>query len=186
MIALPDDLPLLRLETGRVVRFREEWLASSLLHAARDAGLDLWWPAVEVARSVTTYLRLCHEEPTIGLTALQHAVQTTLETLGFAEIGARFVPDPPIERIALPALAQAAGPGCFILFFHLLTQRLQPWQMIDRQQIEVVGLRPAVKLLLSRVAWSTTCSGLEREIVGHIRGIIARQHPAGSLRATVS
>lgn len=186
MIALPDGLPLLRLERGLLIPFREEWLTSSLLHAASDAGHEKWWPAREVSRSVTAYLRQCHEDPTISLPKVERAIRQVLETLGFPEIGDHFTPDPPIVQIDLSDLAQRAGPGCFLVFFHLLTDPLKSSRSVPRQQIEVVGLRQAVKLLLSRDLWSKSCCGLEREIIGYIRDLISRGGPAVTLRATIS
>ena len=38
MIALPNDLPLIRLEDGDAIPFEPEWLTCSLSRAARRAG----------------------------------------------------------------------------------------------------------------------------------------------------
>ncbi len=186
MIAPADGLPLLRLESGQVTRLREEWLASSLHHAALDAGLERWWPAPDVAHSIIAYLRNGYEARTISLPVLEAAVRQVLGTLGFPEVGDRFTTDPPIIQIALPALAHEAQPGCHLLFFHLLNRRLEESVRHSRQQIELLGLRAAVKILLSRHLWSKSCFSLECEIVGYVRGKLALARPADSVRATIS
>lgn len=186
MIAPVDGLPLLRLESGQVTCFREEWLASSLHHAALDAGVSPWWPAADVARSITAYLREGYDDRTITLPSVVEAVRKTLSALGFGEIGDRFTPDPFIVQISLPALALAAPPGCDLFFFSALTSRLEEHGHTPRQKFDFIGLRPAVKILLSRRVWSKKCSILEREIVGHIRGSFFRDQMADNLRANIS
>jgi len=186
MIALADGLPLLRFQAGEVARFRRDWLVSSIRRAAEGAGYREWWLAEHVTDSITTYLQLCCDENTVTVAQLEKAVRDVLQVIGYAEVGARFVPDPPIAQIHLPALAQESGPGCFLNFYHHLAEHLRRVQTIPRQQIEIEGLHHAIKLLLCRKNWSKSCWVLQREIVGFIRGTLDRGTCAGELRLTIS
>ena len=57
MIALLDDLPLVRLADGTTAPFEHDWLLRALSTAARKAGYPQWWLAEHVAASVTEFLR---------------------------------------------------------------------------------------------------------------------------------
>lgn len=186
MIALADDLPLLRFHAGEVTRFRRDWLTQSIRRAAEVAGYQEWWLAEHVTDSIATYLQLCCDETTVTVSQVEKAVRDVLQVIGYEEVGAKFVPDPPIVQIQLPSLARESGPGCFLFFYHQLAERLRRVQAIPRQQIEIEGLQPAIKLLLSRKSWSKSCLVLQREIVGFIRGTVHRDPCAGELRLTIS
>src|SRR5277367_1960448 len=100
MIALKDNLPLVRFDSGHVVAFERDWLLRSLSKAASKAGYQNWWLAEHVAESVTTYF-MYHEENVITVPRLAKSVQSVLQVIGYAEIADHFHPAPPPLRISL-------------------------------------------------------------------------------------
>lgn len=57
MIALPSNLPLLRVGRFELTAFEPEWLEESIKDAARKAGHDEWWFACDITRSLILFLR---------------------------------------------------------------------------------------------------------------------------------
>ena len=49
MIALADNLPLVRLADKRAVKYERAWLERAVAEAAEHAGYDRWWLAPPVA-----------------------------------------------------------------------------------------------------------------------------------------
>ena len=74
-------------------------------------------------------------------------------------------------KISLVELAQAAGTGYELAFFHLLANRLQEALRENSGTCELFGLEPCVKLLRARKAWSRDCAALRDEIV-----VFTREH----------
>lgn len=173
MIALPNDLPLIRLDDGEAVPFEPEWLTCSLARAARRAGLVQWWLAPHVTASVTEYLRADHNAPVIDATRLEQAVQSVLQVIGYAEVGRYFIVGRPVLAISLVDLAREAGAGYELAFFRLLAHRLAQAFASHTPHFQLIGLDRCVKMLNARKAWSRNCETLQSEIV-----VFARQHIA--------
>jgi hypothetical protein len=169
MIALPNDLPLIRLDNGQAIPFEPEWLTCSLTRAARQAGLVQWWLAPHVCASVTEYLRVDHHSPVIEATRLEQAVQAVLQVIGYAEVGRHFSVGRPVLAISLVDLARAAGDGYELAFFQLLAQRLDEAFASHTPHFQLIGLDRCVRLLKSRRIWSRECETLQSEIVDFAR-----------------
>ena len=165
MIAFPNDLPLIRIETGEAIPFEPDWLMCSLARAARRAGLPKWWLAPHVTASVTEYLRSDHDAPVIEAARLEQAVQTVLQVIGYAEVGRHFVVGRPVVAISLVELAREAGAGYELAFFELLTRRLAEALATHTPHFQLTGLGLCVKLLSARRIWSRECERLQSEIV---------------------
>ncbi|MEQ1859917.1 MAG: hypothetical protein ABMA13_08275 [Chthoniobacteraceae bacterium] len=169
MIAFPNDLPLIRIDTGEAIPFEPEWLMCSLTRAARRAGLPQWWLAPHVTASVTEFLRADHDAPMIEATRLEQAVQTVLQVIGYAEVGRHFIVGRPVVAISLVDLVREAGTGYELAFFELLGRRLADALATRTPHFQLTGLWRCVKLLSARKAWSRDCEALQSEIVAFAR-----------------
>lgn len=169
MIALPNDLPLIRLEDGEAVPFEPEWLTCSLARAARRAGLVQWWLAPHVTASVTEYLRADHNAPVIDATRLEQAVQAVLQVIGYGEVGRYFAVGRPVLAISLVDLVREAGAGYELAFFELLGRRLAVALAARTPHFQLTGLDRCVRMLAARKAWSRDCAALQSDIVAFTR-----------------
>jgi len=171
MIALPNDLPLIRLTNGDAIPFDPDWLTHSLTRAAKEAGLLQWWLAPHVTASVTEYLRADHRSPVIEAVRLEQAVQAVLQVIGYAEVSRHFEVGSPVQAISLVDLARQAGTGYELAFFELLGRRLAEALASRTPHFQLTGLELCVKLLRARKAWCPDCERLQTEIV-----CFARRH----------
>lgn len=179
MIALPNDLPLIRLANGEVVPFESDWLARALTGAARKAGLNKWWLATHVTASVTEYLRTDNEAPVIEVDRLEQAVRSVLQCIGYSEVSQHFQVGQPLMNISLIDLAREAGTGYELAFFELLARRLTEALASRAPHFRLIGLHACVKLLRARKVWSRDCDQLQTEIVTFARqqtGILPAPH----------
>jgi hypothetical protein len=169
MIALLDNLPIVRLADGTTAPFERRWLLRALDVAARKAGYQKWWLAEHVAESVTEFLRSQNDAPVIPVDGLTRSVQQVLQVIGYAEVGRHFDAGRPVVRISLVEIAHAAGSGYELAFFNLLARRLDEALREAGGCFELVGLEPCVKLLCSKKLWSSDCRTLQDEIVSFTR-----------------
>ncbi|MFZ4482794.1 MAG: hypothetical protein ACOYOL_02290 [Chthoniobacterales bacterium] len=174
MIALADNLPLVRLSDKRAVRFDRAWLQSAVAEAASQAGYDRWWLAPHVTESVTSYLEREFEDNVIANQCLNTLVCSVLQVIGYPEVARGFrLPDPP-ARVSLDSLAESAGAGYELAFFHELDQALHRVLSSRSMRIEFCDLTDCVKRLRRTRGWGRDCIRLRNEIVAHIRGQAAR------------
>ena len=169
MIALLDNLPLVRLADETTLPFERDWLVRALGTAARKAGYPQWWLAEHVAESVTEYLRSPDAAPVLSDGDLIRAVQQVLQVIGYSEVGRFFTVGKPAIKISLVELAQSAGTGYELAFFDLLSRRLVEAIQGACGSCELYGLERCVKLLRSKKAWSRDCAALRDEIVSFAR-----------------
>lgn len=169
MIALPDALPLVEFDNGRVVSFQRDWLVRSLVQAAHKAGYPQWWLAEHVAESVTTYLTLRFNENVMPIPRLASAVQSILQVIGYAEVASHFAPGPPPMKLSLLELAREAGSGYELAFFEILGRAIQELLAASATHIEFFALDRAIRHLRSRKLWSRDCDALRAEIVAFVR-----------------
>ena len=170
MIALRDNLPLVRFNDGRVMNFERGWLSSALVRAAQTAGYKKWWLADHVTESVTSYLQQDFDENVVTICRLEKAVQSVLQVIGYADIARFFQTMPPPVRISLVEIARDAGHGYELVFFELLRARLREAITPPTLEVEISDLHRSVKMLRSAKNWSSECSGLLAEIVVFVRG----------------
>ncbi len=165
MIALPNDLPLVRLEDGDCLAFERDWLTRSLISAARKAGYKHWWLSEHVAQSVAEYLRNEHDRPVVEAERLEKAVQSVLQVIGYSDIGQYFAVGVPLVRISLADLAREADTGFELAFFHALGVRLRAALDSRAPHFELCELEKCVRILRRRKSWSRECDILRDEIV---------------------
>lgn len=174
MIALADNLPLVRLENGRAVGFDRAWLERAVSEAAARAGYARWWLVPHVAESVLSYLQQDFEESAISNRCLHTLVSSVLQVIGYPEVARAFrLPDPPV-RISLADLADSAGAGYELAFFQQLDTALRQALSSNASRLELCDLTDCVKRLRHVHCWGKDCARLRNEIVAHVRGQAAR------------
>lgn len=174
MIALADNLPLVRLSDARAVRFERAWLERAVADAAEAAGYNRWWLVPHVAESVTSYLEREFEDNVIASQCLRTLVSSVLQVIGYPDVARGFrLPEPPV-RISLAALAESAGSGYELAFFRELDEALSRVLAGATSRVELCDLADCVKRLRRARAWRRDCSQLRNEIVAHVRGQAAR------------
>jgi hypothetical protein len=177
MIALRDELPLVRFHDGQVAVFERDWLVRRLVEAAEKAGYPQWWLAPHVAESLTTFLRQRFAGNVVAVPRLAQAVQSMLQVIGYAEVASHFDPGPPPIKISLLDLARKAGAGYELAFFDLLGRDMQ--QVLDTKAtyFELFDLDRCVKRLRAKKIWSRDCESLRAEIITFLRERVgAAQH----------
>lgn len=174
MIALADNLPLVRLADRRAVRFDRAWLERAVSDAATGAGYARWWLVPHVTESVLSYLEQDFEDNVIASRCLHTLVSSVLQVIGYPEVARAFrLPEPPV-RISLSALADAAGAGFELAFFQQLDHALRDALASRASRLELCDLADCVKRLRRAQAWGKDCARLRNEIVAHVRGQAAR------------
>lgn len=174
MIALADNLPLVRLADKRAVKYERAWLERAVAEAAEHAGYDRWWLAPHVAESVTSYLEREFEENILASQCLRTLVSSVLQVIGYPEVARGFkLPEPPL-RISLAAIAESAGAGYELAFFHELDRTLRRVLSSRSARIELCDLAACVKRLRRARTWRKDCAQLRNEIVAHVRGQATR------------
>jgi hypothetical protein len=174
VIAFADNLPLVRLSDQRAVKYERKWLERAVADAAEEAGYTRWWLAPHVAESVTSYLECEFEENVIASQCLRTLVSSVLQVIGYPEVARGFrLPEPPV-RISLAALAESAGTGYELAFFHELDRTLRRSLSSRVPRVELCDLTDCVKRLRRTRAWRKDCAALRNEIVAHVRGQAVR------------
>lgn len=174
MIALADNLPLVRLSDQRAVKYERVWLERAVAEAAEAAGYDRWWLAPHVAESVTSYLEKEYEENVIATQCLRTLVSSVLQVIGYPDVARGFtLPEPPV-RVSLADLAESAGAGYELAFFQELDQTLRRVLSSRSSRVELCDLTDCVKRLRRTRSWRKDCELLRNEIVAHIRNQAAR------------
>jgi hypothetical protein len=169
MIALKDGLPLIQLPNGHSVNFERAWLMRSLNRAAAKAGYRPWWLAEHVVASITEYLRGQREGNVLPVEALDHAVRSVLDVIGYPEVGQHFIAGRPRVQLSLVEMAQDAGTGYELAFFELLQRQIHRLVCELGCDFELWGLDRCVKLLKSRKVWGRDCETLQAEIIAFTR-----------------
>ncbi len=181
MIALRDNLPLVRFNDGHVMNFERGWLSTALVRAAETAGYKKWWLADHVTESIANYLQQDFDENVVSIFRLEKAVQSVLQVIGYADVAKYFQTMPPPIRISLVDIARDAGHGYELVFFELLRMRLRGVIASSTLQVELCDLHHCVKLLRSAKNWRRDCSGLMGEIVSFVRGEVDMSRRANEL-----
>lgn len=186
MIALRDNLPLVRFPDGQVIPFERPWLAASLARAAEQAGYKKWWLAPHVTESVTNYLEQDFDENVVSTSRLEKAVQSVLQVIGYSDVAGHFHASPPPVRISLAEIARDAGHGYELAFFDLLRSRLRDAMEARPERLEICDAYSCVKLLRSAKNWRRDCSGLLDEIVVFVRDEVGSRRAAKPLELQVT
>ncbi|MBP7949500.1 MAG: hypothetical protein KA004_07570 [Verrucomicrobiales bacterium] len=168
MIALPSQLPLLRVGEHDFVEYQGDWIAASIRSAAMRAGHPDWWIAEDIARGVVAFLEHRYPRAVITLEELEGKIRGILERIGFNDIAAAVRVEPPQFSLNLSDLAREAA-GAELFFFQMLDRKISHLFALGVRRLAVGGTRAAVKYLRSAKNWSEACRLLEDEIVCFLR-----------------
>lgn len=164
MIALPAQLPLLRVGRYEVTTYSQDWLEENISNAARAAGQGDWWFTPDIVRSLMIYLRERFPGSTITLEELTGKIRHILSKIGFNEIGEQVSLVPPALSLSLDDLAREAGEGFELLFFQLLDARLRELSDLGAPVVALTNAHEGVKRLCAAKYWTQNCRQLEVEI----------------------
>lgn len=173
MIALPAQLPLLRVGRYEVTTYGQDWLEENIRDAARAAGQGDWWFTPDIVKSLMIYLRERFPGTTITLEELTGKIRGILEKIGFTDIGDRVALTPPALSLSLDDLAREAGEGFELRFFQLLDARLRELADLGASDVSLTGAHDGVKRLCATKYWTQSCRQLEGEIAIFLRNRMA-------------
>lgn len=173
MIALPSQLPLLRVGRYEVASYGQDWLEENIRCAARAAGQGDWWFTPDIVRSLLIYLRERFPGSAITLEELSGKIRAVLEKIGFDDISQCVALTPPALSFSLDDLAREAGEGFELSFFQLLDTRLSELNALRAPSVALTASREGVKRLCAAKTWNQTCRALENEIVQFLRTRLA-------------
>lgn len=174
MIALPSNLPLLRVGRYELVTYGAEWVEESIKDAAREAGHDEWWFACDITRSLMLFLRNKYAGTAITLEDMNRRIQQILSKIGFKDIGDRVQLSPPQLNLSLHDLALEAD-GFELRFFQLLDERLAELVQLGARHIALSHSKKGVKTLRSARHWGPKCDELEQDILHFLRNKLSSQ-----------
>jgi hypothetical protein len=174
MILLEQDMVWVRGADGCLTPFAVRRLASAIYEAARQAGSPADWIAVPVAEAVAAYLTAREGDRVVAASELRQIVLAVLEMLGCGEIARVYQHGRQRVEIRLDELAARSGAGFELDFFQQLDAALAAVRDDAMRQMRVQGLRACVLQLRGAQRWGTECRRMAEEIVGHVRGRVAR------------
>ncbi|MCB1232450.1 MAG: hypothetical protein KDN19_19535 [Verrucomicrobiae bacterium] len=171
MIALPAELPFIRISQENLALCEPAWLQQTLKNAANAAEVPEWL-AEDVSKGVECYLKNHYPGTVIEVGDLFDRIRSTLHNLGLNDLADHLDDCPPPIRISLTELARKAGPGFELGFFQLLQRQFHAAADGGARQLVCYGLRTCVKRLATAEKWSPRCRKLEAEI----RDFLQQQH----------
>jgi hypothetical protein len=180
LIALAEQLPLLRMPRGEVIRYEESWFLDIIRDAALRAGIEDPWFAEHIARGIVLYLRERFVHSSIGLDELFSKIADTLQAVGFPHIAHNLERSAPPASMCLASLAEAAGEGFELSFFHLLGSALRDARERGSVQLQCAGLHDAVNRLCRTKRWGRRCDALRDEILTFVASEFAQGSADGS------
>jgi len=179
MIALPAELPLIRVSRETLALLEPAWLNETLKSAAVAAQVPEWL-ADDVCKGIESYFKHHYPGTVIDMPDLFARIKKTLGQLGLVDFAAHVCEAAPPVRISLPDLARRAGPGFELMFFELLRQRFRAAADSGARRLTCYGLKNCVKQLATASKWTNRCQRLEREIMvflAHEHSRVADQLP---------
>ncbi|MCB1076592.1 MAG: hypothetical protein KDM63_13330 [Verrucomicrobiae bacterium] len=167
MIALPADMPLIRVSQETLALCEPAWLSETLKTAAAAADVPEWL-ADDVSKGIESYLKNHFPGTVIDMPDLFARIKKTLGQLGLVDFAAQLSEAAPPVRISLPDLARRAGPGFELMFFELLKQRFRAAADGGTQRLTCYGLDRCVRQLATCKKWTGRCETLKGEIVAFL------------------
>jgi len=168
LISLAEQLPLLRMPRGEVIRYEESWFLDIIRDAAVRAGIEDPWFAEHIAQGIVLYLRKRFSQNSIGLEELFGKISQTLQAVGFPHIARNLAPSAPPASMCLDALAEQAGNGYELCFFQLLGAALRDARERGSVHLQCAGLHGAVNRLCRTKRWGRRCDSLREEILAFV------------------
>ena len=172
MVALPSQLPLLRIGAHELGTYEAGWLAGCIRQAALVAGHADWWFAEDVAVATVRYLQNRYSATAITLDELEKKVVATLCKIGFSDVASQLRMEPPQIRLSLSDLVLQSE-GMELAFFRLLDIRLLNLREAGARKVALTGTKAAIKHLRCAKHWTADCQCLEDRIVDIARHRLA-------------
>ncbi|MEM7699525.1 MAG: hypothetical protein AAF236_14095 [Verrucomicrobiota bacterium] len=172
MIALPHDLPFIRIGEHSLAVCESQWLTDTLSNAANAAtdGPQSTsspvpdWLVEDISQGVQSYLKNHFPGSVIDSKDLFEKIGKTLSSLGLSHVAAKMDTSPPPIRISLTDLVRRAGDGYELAFFDLLARTVRSAAEEGAHEVQCHGLDRCVKKLASSKRWSRRCETLKAEI----------------------
>jgi hypothetical protein len=181
MICLCDETPVVELAGGSVA-LDLPWLQQSLEKAARAAGYAQWWPADDVARSVTLFLKSQRSGKPFSLGSFTSMVRRALQEIGYGEVAPFFLQDGLDLSFSLLEVAETSGTGFEMGFFHGCLEACK--KMLSTgvaARLALEDLEPAVKHVLGNANWTPRCQDVADELVTFLRHHVPQHAPNHTL-----
>ncbi|QQL46159.1 hypothetical protein [Sulfuriroseicoccus oceanibius] len=180
MIAIPNQLPPLKVGDLVLISYETDWLKECILQAAEEAGHPDWWPAVDVARGIRNYLQNHFTGPAITLAELFDKLSATLKQIGCSSIASHLRVTPPPVSLSLHALAIDTDSKLELLFFQSLHKQLSSFREQGFTSFRFDGLKPCVKHLRSAKQWRKDCQQLASDITAFLCERASDEQPSRS------
>ena len=174
MFSISAHLPLLQIGRIALDHYEERWLQRIIQRAAKKAGHDKWFFAEHIARGVIEYLRQRFDRQSITIEELFVKIEQTLTSIGFKEIAAELVAEPPPITVPLPLLADKAASGYELSFFSLIDHQIADARRLGAVEIQFSGIREAIKKLRRTERWTRSCQDLHDYILTYVPERAAR------------
>lgn len=163
MIALPQEMPLVRWNQGTQVPLSEGWLAESIDYSAMRAGYEEWGWTPEIAKAVAYYLSQEYPGTLITMGEVEDILQKAVLGIGYPEVAGAIAMVAPRVRIYLPDLARDAELELF--FFKRLRDKLEDALNVVVRGVKLEGIRPCVKMIRGARKWHKYCDVLNDDII---------------------
>lgn len=186
MIALREQLPLLRVNRDEVIHYEESWIRDLIHEAAARSGSDDSWYAEDIAKGVTLYLKERFEQNSIGLDELFEKIGRTLCAVGFQKVAENLEPSAPPTRLSLAHIADEAGNGYELWFFHHLSRRLDVLREVGSKRLHCSELKMAVERICKPRRWSRKCEEFQDEVVTWLATELSRNREESGVQLMVS
>lgn len=172
MVALPSQLPLLRIGSHELGTYEAGWLAGCIRQAALVAGHADWWFADDIAVAMVRYLQNRYPSAAITLDELENKIVSALRKIGFSDVALQLRMDPPQIRLSLSDLVRQSE-GMELAFFHLLNEQLSNLRTAGARKVALTGTKAAIKHLRCAKHWTVDCQNLEDRIIDIVRHRLA-------------
>ena len=168
MIALPNELPFIRIGRASLAVCQSEWITKTITDAANGTDVPRWL-AEDISRGVEHFLMNHYKGTVIDSEDFFERIDATLSNLGLQEVAQKIDKTPPPVRISLSELARRAGSGYELAFFRLLEKQFRSAAKGGVNQVECHGLKKCVRQLSSAKKWSRRCEQLQTEITTFLK-----------------
>jgi len=163
MIALPNELPFIRIGRASLALCQSDWITKTITDAVDGTDVPRWL-AEDISRGVEHFLMNHYKGTVIDSEEFFKKIDATLSNLGLQEVAENIDKTPPPVRISLSELARRAGTGYELAFFRLLERQFRSAADGGANRVECHGLKNCVRQLSSSKKWSRRCEQLQSEI----------------------
>lgn len=167
MIALINQLPMVRWHEQLSVPLSVGWLEESIDHAAQQSECRYWQWSQDVASALLAFLREDFHDGVISREQIEQLMRRSLVGIGYPEVAKKACLLPPRISIHLPEIARQAPYE--LIFYPLLRQRLQFAVNMMVRGVRLKGIRSCAKTLGQARRWTRECQDTSDQIVAFAR-----------------